>query len=181
MIVPLHDPSIRLAVLGHLATGLTDDALKRLGLPVDDLRELVRLRSVSASELEFLAAQRRLELRLELRPDEVREALRAHAIRADGQALQDYFIRNGASFHQMLRFFSLSRPRTLQCRRLLGVSIGSGRPRLPDHEIRTHIALRWKKNPGGEPRERLLRLHQQFPEYSLAVLEWVIDSVEVAP
>ena len=181
MIVPLQDPSIRLALLGHLVTGVSEEGLRRLGLEPADLQALLGLRRLSASELEFLAAQRRVALRLELHPDEVSEALRAHTIRSDRQALQEYFIRHGASYHQMLRFFSLSRPRTLQYRRLYGVSVGVGRLKLPDPEIRTHIVTRWTKAQVCDPRERLVRLHQQFPEYSLAVLEWVIDSVEVAP
>lgn len=181
MVIPLHDPSIRLAVLGHLATGFNDQAVSSLGFSGDALQAMLRMRALKAAELEFLAGQRRVLLRVELLPDELHEALRAYAIRADQYALRDYFLRHGASYVQMTRFFSLSRARTLQSRRVLGVNFGAGRMRLPDLETRDFIAVRWKKTQAEDPRERLVRLHEQFPEYTLAVLEWVVEAAEVAP
>lgn len=176
--LPLCDPQLRLGLLQHLAVRLREDdtqALRALGI---EPAQLARLRALPAPELSRLASMRGLTIGVALDAGGLKAGLRAVALAGEAKALETYFIRHGASWRMMKALFKLSHRRTLDRRRELGVRRSGGRFRLPDARTVESICRVWYALREADLRLRYRRLHQAFPEWSLAALAAVVEAYE---
>lgn len=97
------------------------------------------------------------------------------------EMLKEYFVRHGASITLLRSLFTLSKQELQRLRVELDLAdkAMSGRPRLPPTSVRDHVHNEWhaicltfKTEP---ERERLWRLHQKFPAYSITSLHRCTD------
>lgn len=97
------------------------------------------------------------------------------------QMLKEYFVRNGASILLMRTLFTMSKQELQRLRTDLDLAekASNGRPRLPTMAIRDYIHNEWHEichTFKDEPeRERLWRLHQKFPKFSIASIHRCTD------
>jgi hypothetical protein len=97
------------------------------------------------------------------------------------EMLKEYFVRHGASIMLLRTLFTLSKQELQRLRAELDLADKStnGRPRMPPMALRDHIHSDWHEichTYKQEPeRERLWRLHQKFPAFSIASLHRCTD------
>jgi len=170
----LYDAQVRLVLLNHVAVCLSDGQLERIraaGIKVD---QLTRLRQLSAVDLSRLAAMRGLRIGVAFDGAALQVGLRAVALVNEARALEAYFIRHGASTRLMKTLFKYRRKLTHTRRREFGAWRPAGRPAMPDRATRASIYRTWLSIAEPTPRIRYYRLHREFPDIPIAVLEAVI-------
>lgn len=95
--------------------------------------------------------------------------------------LTEYFVRNGASIVMLRTMFTMPKQELQRLRVELDMAekATNGRPRLPPTSVRDYIHNAWHeicRQFADEPeRERLWRLHQKFPAYSLSSIHRCTD------
>jgi len=174
----LQDAQVRLMLLNHLAAGLKrgdPTELREAGIDTEQLQSLKGLR---AEDLHRLANMRVPAISVTVDPQGLKAGLRALIVINEARALQDYFVRNGASWRQMQAYFKVRHKLTLQRRRELGVHRPQGRLTLPDMVTRERIWRVWATIDSDHPRDRFYRLHQVFRQISLEALDLVITDLE---
>ena len=174
----LLDAQVRLVLLNHVAVRLAEAEPTELNAAGIDTEQLVRLQQLSALDLNRLAAMRDLTIGIAFDATGLNAGLRAVALVNEAKALEAYFIRNGASWQMMSALFKIRRKVTLKRRRDCGAWRPSGRLSLPDYATRERIFRAWFAIEDPNPRVRYYRLHQTFPQRSIAVLEAVVREFE---
>lgn len=172
--LPVHDAQVRFVVLSHVAVRLVEvrpDEVHAAGIETD---QLPRLRQLSAADLNRLAAMRGLTIGVQVDGAALKKGLRAIAQANERNAMEAYFIRHGASTNLMSALFKLRRKVTHLRRRICGARLRPGRAALPDSEVRWQIVQAWSAIPETSLRARYYRLHQEFPDVPIAVLEEVV-------
>lgn len=177
-VLPLVDPHLRLTFLAHLAQRLARGEAVALSAAGFLDRHLQDLRVLSALDLSRLAGVRALGIEVCVDGNGLEEGLRLLALMRDARALEEYFIRNGASARMMHLLFSMRQKSTLAKRRELGGFLPRGGVQLPDSGVREHIVSEWRLLRDPDPRTTYLRLHRVFPELTIAALEAVIRNWE---
>ena len=172
------DQQIRLVLLNHVAVRLEGAESAEVRASGIETELLARLRQLSTLDLNRLAGMRALTIGVAFDPAGLKAGLRAVALMNEANALESYFIRNGASCRMMASFFKMRRKVTLQRRRESGAGRPSGRLKLPDYLVRERIYRKWLTLDGTDPRSRYQRLHDTFQQYSIAVLEAVVCEFE---
>ena len=175
----LHDTQLRFALLNHVAVRLGEahgDELHDAGLQSD---QLACLRTLSAPDLNRLAAMRNLTIGITLDGEALQAGLRTVALVNEARQLESYFIRNGASTRLMSALFKVRRKLTLKRRRDFDVHLPPGRLALPDYATRERIYQVWRCIGECAPRIRYFQLHQAFVHLPIAVLEVVVRDFEV--
>jgi hypothetical protein len=176
--LPLLDAQVRLVLLSHVAVRLTEAEPTAVAAVGIDREQLLRLRQLSALDLNRLAAMRDLTIAVALDADGLNAGLRAVALVNEAKALETYFICHGASWQMMSALFKVRRKLTLKRRRDCGAWRPSGRLLLPDYLTRERIVRAWLAIDEANLRVRYFRLHQAFPQQSIAVLEAVVREFE---
>ncbi len=176
--LPLLDAQVRLMLLNHVAARLAEAQPTELHAAGIECEQLARLRQLSALDLNRLAAMRDLTIGVAFDPAGLKAGLRAVALMNEAKALEAYFICNGASWQMMNALFKIRRKVTLKRRRDCGTWRPSGRLPLPDYGLRERIYLTWLAIDDSNSRVRYYRLHQAFPQLSIAVLEAVVREYE---
>ena len=176
--LPLLDPQVRLMLLSHIVIRLGEAdqvEVRSTGIETD---QLSRLRELSPLELSRLASMRELTIAVRVDSGALNAGLRAVTLANEAKAIEDYFIRHGASWQMMSALFKIRRKVTLKRRRDCGAWRPAGRLRLPDPVTRERIFRGWLSVKNTPARERYLRLHGMFPTFSIAVLEAVVREFE---
>ena len=176
--LPLLDAQVRLVLLNHVAVRLAEAEPTELHAAGIENEQLARLRQLSALDLNRLAAMRDLTIGVAFDAAGLKAGLRAVALVNEAQALEAYFIRNGASWQMMSALFKIRRKVTLKRRRDCGAWRPSGRIPLPDYPMRERIFRAWLTMEDPNLRLRYYRLHEAFPQLSIAVLEVVVREFE---
>jgi len=171
----LEDPQIRLAVIGTLSVEAERLGPKGLNLPGLSAEKIERLGRLTASEIRVLATHRGLPIKVVVDGYQLAETLGAVARNRQLRDLETYFVQHGASCSLMHRLFSMSRKMTHRRRSELGTSIPAGRYHLPRPRTREQICIAWDKLPPEPLSKRYFRLHQLFPEFSIAALEATVN------
>ena len=174
----LQDAQVRLVLLNHVAVRLGDAAPDELQAAGLENELLAHLRQLSAVDLSRLAAMRSLTICVAFDGAALKAGLRAVALGNEAKALETYFIRHGASTQLMSALFKVRRKLTLKRRRDLGARRPAGRARLPDYATRERIYRAWRAVADPAPRIRYYRLHQEFPNIPIAVLEAIVRKFE---
>lgn len=177
--LPVLDTQVRLVLLSHvLATLVARPAgeVAQAGLNSD---QLMRLRKLSAQDLGRMAAMRHVRIGVELDARSLNAALRSIALLHEVRALEDYFIRHGASCRLMRALFKIRQRVTLQRRIEMGVRRQGGRTPILDRVLGAAVYRTWRLTDGDTARARYYRLHQSFPDLSMAVLEATLRKLEV--
>ena len=174
----LLDAQVRLVLLNHVAVRLAEAELTELHAAGIDTDQLVRLQQLSALDLNRLAAMRDLTIGIAFDAVGLNAGRRAVALVNEANALEAYFIRHGASWQMMSVIFKIRRKVTLKRRRDCGAWRPSGRLPLPDYATRERIFRAWLAIQDPSHRVRYYRLHQAFPQFSIAVLEAVVREFE---
>lgn len=143
-----------------------------------EVQELAELRELSAFNLKRLAAMRQLKIAVTLDCHALRNGLRNLDLLQSTQALEVYFLRNGASCTLMRSLFKMGRRVTLERRRQWGAWKPRGKVRLPSQSVRLRIFRVWQDSAVSGLRMRYYQLHQAFPNYSIAALESVVRLLE---
>jgi len=177
-VLPITDPHIRLALLSHVLARLEQAPIREVKASGIDAEQLTHLQQLSTLDLGRLASMRALTIGVSLDATGLRSGLRAVALVNEADALAAYFIRHGASPAMMRAFFKIRRKLTLERRREAGAWRPAGRIRLPDYATRERIYRTWASLPDPSPRARYYRLHQQFRQFSIAVLEAAVREFE---
>ena len=178
LMLPLLDAQVRLLLLNHVAVRLAEATPTDLHAAGIENEQLARLRQLSALDLNRLAAMRDLTIGVAFDAVGLNAGLRAVALVNEAKTLEAYFIRNGASWKMMSALFKIRRKVTLKRRRDCGAWRPSGRLQLPDYPVRERIFRAWLAIDDPSPRVRYYRLHQAFPQFSIAVLEAVAHEFE---
>jgi hypothetical protein len=176
--LPLHDAQLRLVLLNHIAVRLSEGAPADLHSAGIENEQLVRLRELSALDLNRLAAMRSLSIGVTFDAADLKAGLRAISLVKEAQALEAYFVRHGASWQMMSTLFKMRHKLTLQRRCDVGAWRPAGRPPLPDLITRERIYRAWRAIDARNPRVRYYQLHQTFPHLPLAVLAAVVGEFE---
>ena len=176
--LPLLDAQVRLMLLNHLAVRLAEAEPAELHAAGIDTELLARLRQLSPLDINRLAAMRGLTIGVAFDALGLKAGLGAVARVKEAKALEAYFIRNGASWQMMNALFKIRRKVTLKRRRDCGAWRPSGRLPLPDYSTRERIFRAWRAIQDPYPRMRFYRLHQAFPQLSIAVLDAVVREFE---
>lgn len=174
----LHDPQLRLALLNHMTVRLVAAQPDELASAGIGKAQLAHLSKLSPLDLNRLAAMRSLTIGVTLDGQSLQDGLRLVDLVNEVKALENYFIRHGASTALMATLFKVRRKLTLQRRKELGVIRPAGRVALPDHTTRERIYLCWRGIVETTLRGRYFQLHQAFPHLPIAVLEVVIHDFE---
>lgn len=177
--LPLLDAQVRLVLLNHVAVRLADAEPTALHAAGIENEQLARLRQLSALDLNRLASMRDLTIGVAFDAAGLNAGLRAVALVNEAKALEAYFIRHGASWQMMSALFKIRRKVTLKRRRDCGAWRPSGRLPLPVLTTRERIFRAWLAIEDPTLRVRYYRLHQLFPQLSIAVLETVLRDFEV--
>ena len=177
--LPLFDAQVRLVLLNHVAMRLAEAEPTALHAAGIENEQLARLRQLSALDLNRLAAMRDLTIGVAFDAAGLNAGLRAVALVNEAKALEAYFIRHGASWQMMSALFKIRRKVTLKRRRDCGAWRSSGRLPLPALTTRERIFRAWLAIEDPSLRVRYYRLHQLFPQLSIAVLEAVLRDFEV--
>jgi hypothetical protein len=175
--LPILDTQVRLVLLTYLARDNADD----LVVAGVDSAQAERLRRLSATDLNRVAAMRALQLWVVLDSHSLESSLNAIRLADQSKVLEAYFIQHGASVEMMRKFFKLARGTTLKRRREYGLSSATGPVRRPERMLCERIWRAWQSIPESSSRERYLRLHQAFPDQSIAVLAGVVVYYQRCP
>jgi hypothetical protein len=174
----LQDPQVRLLVLNHIVSRLTDAEPHDLQATGIDSRQWACLQRLNALDLSRLASARCFSIGVSLNVGDLQTGLRTVDLINETRTLEAYFIRHGASVGLMRALFKVSRPVTLKRRIELGARQRSGRLALPDRRTRARIYRCWHGLSDPSQRARFFQLHQAFPNLSIAVLETVLRQYE---
>ena len=170
----LRDPQVRLVILSHLAwraAAAEKAELIEAGIAEKFVR---RMRALSVEELIDLAQLPWLPVSVVFDFSRVEAALRAVSLQKEAKSLELYFLRNGASSRMLHALFRKTVKTTLRRRRECGAWFPPGRARLPRAAIRDQIVRLWASIRDRDPRIRYFKLHREFPEFPIAVLETVV-------
>jgi len=178
MMLQLQDTYLRLMLLSHIAAGLRRNDPELLRAAGIDNRQLESLQELRIVDLHRLARMRTPLIGVAVDPEVLKAGLRALAVSGELKAVEDYFLRNGASWRLMKSLFKMRHKLTLARRREYGVRRGDGRLRLPEMELRERIWRVWESLGPIHPRERYFRLHRSFPNLAIEVLEIVVAEYE---
>ena len=178
MMLPLSDTHVRLILLNHIAVRLNGNDPAELLAAGIETEQLEHLKELSAGDLHRLAAMREPMIAVTVDGHRLKAGLRALALANEAKALETYFIRHGASWTMMKRFFKVRHKLTLQRRREYGVRRPPGRTPLPDIATRERVWRVWAAISEPDPRARYYQLHQTFCGLSLEVLAAVISEFE---
>ncbi|MCC6243940.1 MAG: DUF2857 family protein, partial [Gemmatimonadaceae bacterium] len=113
MMLRLHDVQVRLVLLNHVTVRLADGQPDELDAAGIETEQLSHLRQLSALDLSRLAAMRSLTIGIAFDSAELKAGLRAVALANEAKALENYFIRHGASTQLMSSLFKMRRKLTL--------------------------------------------------------------------
>jgi hypothetical protein len=82
----------------------------------------------------------------------------------------------------MRRLFKVSKQRIEVLRRTLNLAPSQGRPKMPRGKTRDAIVETWQRIAAttADLRVRYRRLHESFPQYSIATLDAVIREMDPA-
>lgn len=175
------NPTIKRILLEHLVeqvdTGGLDSLLASGFSPelIDDLRKRPTRDFFHAAQAEGLSIKVTIDTQKLMSCLWMRDRARRD------EMLKEYFVRHGASIILLRTLFTLSKQELQRLRVELDLTekATNGRPRLPPTSIRDHIHNEWHAichTFKDEPeRERLWRLHQKFPAYSIASLHRCTD------
>ncbi len=176
--LPLSDTHVRLILLNHIAVKLNGNDPAELLAAGIDTEQLEHLKELSAPDLHRLAAMREPMIAVSVDSHRLKAGLRALTLTNEAKTLESYFIRHGASWTMMRRFFKVRHKLTLQRRRECGVRRPPGRTPLPDFTTRERVWRVWAAITEPDPRLRYFQLHQSFCGLSLEVLAAVISEFE---
>lgn len=174
----VQDTYLRVMLLSHIAAGLKcsdPEALRAVGI---DNHQLCRLQELRIVDLHRLARMRTPLLGVTVDTEALRMGLRALSVSRELKDIEDYFIRNGASWRLMKSLFSMRHKLTLALRREYGVHRGDGRQRLPNMAERERIWRAWEALGPLHLRDRYLKLHGSFPNLPIEALEIVVAEYE---
>ena len=132
----VQDAYLRLVLLSHIAAALKrsdPEALRAAGI---DNQQLERLQELRTIDLHRLVRMRAPLIGVAVDAEALKAGLRAIAVSSELNAVEDYFLRHGASWRLMQRLFKMRHKLTLARRREFGVRRGDGRQRLPDMALR---------------------------------------------
>ena len=173
--------TIKRMVLEHLVEQVDSggvDSLLASGLSpelIDDLRVRPTRDFFHAAQVEGFA------IKVTFDPKQLMSCLYMRDRARRDEMLKEYFVRHGASIMLLRNLFTLSKQELQRLRIELDLTekATNGRPRLPPTSIRDHIHNEWHAichTFKDEPeRERLWRLHQKFPAYSIASIHRCTD------
>jgi hypothetical protein len=173
--------TIKRMVLEHLVEQVDSgglDSLLASGFSpelIDDLRKRPTRDFFHAAQFEGLA------IKVSIDTQKLKTCLWMRDRARRDEMLKEYFVRHGASIILLRTLFTLSKQELQRLRAELDLSekATNGRPRLPPTSIRDQIHSEWHEISHtfkDEPeRERLWRLHQKFPTYSIASLHRCTD------
>jgi Protein of unknown function (DUF2857) len=173
--------TIKRMVLEHLVeqvdSGGLDSLLANGFSPelIDDLRKRPTRDFFHAAQVEGLA------IKVSIDTQKLMSCLWMRDRARRDEMLKEYFVRHGASIILLRTLFTLSKQELQRLRVELDLTekATNGRPRLPPTAIRDHIHCEWHAichSFKDEPeRERLWRLHQKFPTYSMASIHRCTD------
>ena len=176
--LPLLDAQVRLVLLNHVAVRLAETEPTTLHAVGIDPEHVIRLRQLSALDLNRLATMRDFAIGVAFDASGLNAGLRAVALANEIRTMEAYFIRNGASCKMMSEYFKIRHKATLKRRRDCDAVRPSGRLPLPDYDTREHIYRTWLAIKEASSRLRYYRLHQAFPHLAIAVLEAVVCEFE---
>jgi len=176
--LPLLDAQVRLVLLNHVAVRLAETEPTTLHAVGIDPEQVIRLRQLSALDLNRLATMRDFAIGVAFDASGLKAGLRAVALANEIRTMEAYFIRNGASCKMMSEYFKIRHKATLKRRRDCDAVRPSGRLPLPDYDTREHIYRTWLAIKEASSRLRYYRLHQAFPHLAIAVLEAVVCEFE---
>jgi hypothetical protein len=139
---------------------------------------LNRLAALSLAELDRLAETGALKVVVSCAGDQLSWSLQALARKRSEQALLEYFVRHGAPRTLVRELFTISRGRIDAVRKSLRIASVQGRPKLPPLREREGIVAAWIRLEGTEDRRaRYHALHRNFPGYSIAALDSVLQEL----
>ena len=140
-----------------------------------------RLRQLSLAEIQSLAQQANLEIAVRFDADRLLWGVHTSERRREERMLLEYFIRHRAPRALMRRLFKVSKQRIETLRRTLNLAPSQGRPKMPRGKARDAIVETWRRIAAttADLRVRYRRLHESFPQYSIATLDAVIREVEL--
>jgi hypothetical protein len=174
--VKINNPTIKRMVLEHLVEQMDSggiDGLLSSGFSpelIDDLRQRPSRDFFHAAQFEGLSIKVSIDTAKLTACLYMRDRVRRD------EMLKEYFVRHGASINLLRTLFTLSKQELQRLRSELDLAerATNGRPRLPPTALRDHIHSDWYEicqTYEQEPdRERLWRLHQKFPAFSIASL-----------
>ena len=169
------DVQLRLLLLQHAAEYFSPDnprAVRGLG---PDATLLTRLQQLTAREMSTLAAMRQPLVRVELDEEGLQSGLRMLEGVIQAKELETYFIRHGASRRMMHVLFSVSYSDTYRRRRAYSVPVPRSRFRLPPIDTCERIWRTWHGLSTAPLRYAYYQLHQAYPQFSIALLEAVVQ------
>jgi hypothetical protein len=139
-----------------------------------------RLRQLSLAEIQSLALAANLEIAVRFDADRLLWGVHTYERRREERMLLEYFIRHRAPRALMRRLFKVSKQRIEALRRTLNLAPSQGRPRMPRGKTRDTIVETWRRAAAtsADLRVRYRRLHESFPQYSIATLDAVIREVD---
>jgi hypothetical protein len=177
--LPLHDTHIRTALLNYISVQLGDGDPGELRAAGLEIEQLGCLRELSAFNLKRLAAMRQVQISVCFESDGLKAGLRSLGLTGETKALETYFLCNGASWRLMRSLFKMGRKSTYKRRRQWDAWQQPGNVRLPSLRTRQRIYRAWTERPDKNLRTRYYRLHQAFPQYTIAALENVVRKLEL--
>jgi len=175
--LPVLDPRLRLEILVHLAHRSNPPRAGGSRRPEREAEPLTELSQLSTDDLGRLARMRELAIAVTVDAGGLSAGLRSLAVANELKALETYFIRHGATLQMMRSLFKVRTKLTIARRRELGVRYHFGRPLLPQAATCEAIHAAWSAIDGASPRMRYYRLHQAFPQYTLATLAAVVQKL----
>ena len=180
--ITVTNPTIQRLLLEHVIETIETedgfDALLKQGCSAEFL-DLLRRRP--ARDLITVANTLKSSIRYSISTKEVVSQLQhLDRVRRDDQ-LREYFVLHGASRTLLNEYFRMSGDEVRRMRELLlpaGVA-QCGRTPLPPPKVRDEIHLAWsainKQHPDDSQRERMYRLHQQFPSMTIDTLNETVQ------
>jgi len=141
-----------------------------------------RLRQLSLAEIQSLALAAHLEIAVRFDADRLLWGVHTYERRREERMLLEYFIRHRAPRALMRRLFKVSKQRIEGLRRTLNLAPSQGRPKMPRGKTRDAIVETWQSIAAttADLRVRYRRLHESFPQYSIATLDAVIREMDPA-
>lgn len=176
--LPLRDRQVRLALLSYLCAQLGEGDAGQLRACGLDAGQLAQMKELSAFNLRRLAAMPHVTLAVTVDGRGLKAGLRALGLTSEAQALQMYFLCNGASTRMMAALFRMRRKVTHRRRLQWNAKLPAGNVRLPPVTTRIQIYRVWQARTERSLRLRYYHLHQQFSHYPIAVLERVVSLLE---
>ena len=175
----LNDPQLRLGLLNVLAIEVANRGPRNLSISGLQDGQLSLLAAMPASELRKLASMKAISFTVTVDGKALSQGVDAVMRSQHLRGLTDYFVLHGASCQLMHRLFRMSRKMTHRRRIELDARRAPGRQSLPDFRTREQICIEWTCLSGEILRMRYYRLHQKFPDFSLAALDATVHEKEI--